>query len=531
MWVSRGALNAAISGEVPREPDSPHGKPLQGKEKRLDKRAEVQPGPEVVEKVVPKIRHWLEQAHGRPADVGVAGLEALDLLNLGVAVTDSSRKLLLTNRTAKQMLATRDGLEVSPQGVLTSLKGCCSPSLAAMIQQVARGRTPDDPAPKDAVLALQRPSGKRPITLLIRSVDGRSSQAESNPTILIFMLDSELPLSAPEAGLRQLFGLTFSEARLAHLLMSGNTLEDCCAQLVIRPSTARMHLGNLFAKTGVQRQGQLVSLLIKSMGMVRETAGEHRPKLVGSNPRDTRAKDPRHSSRAPDTLAAGLQALDLINIGVGVTNGLRQLLFANHTAQQILATKDGLEVTAGGILSTLNKACTTSLGALIQQAAQGALVEGSTNGDTVLAIRRPSGKRPLTLLVRSLNRKSTQPHPTGPAVLIFILDPELPAAATESGLRQLYGFTSTEARLAQLLMEGNALEVCCIQLEIRPSTARMHLGNLFAKTGVQRQSQLISLLLKSVGMIRAQVDENSLKLVSSAYCLPELLPPQSLQAR
>ena len=466
-------------------------------------------------KAVAEINHGLGYSHARPSELVAAGLEALDSLNLGVAVTNGSRQLLLANRTAEQILATGDGLEVTSQGLLATLKRSCNPSLSVVIQQAAQGGLSGNTSSKDAVLAVQRPSGKRPLTLLVRAVRGMSSEMDGFRPVLIFMLDPEFPMQANEAGLRQIFGLTTREAGLAQLLMSGKTLEDCCDHLDIRPSTARMHLGNLFAKTKVQRQGQLISLLFRSVGVVRANV-ERKTIQTGQRPDRSdpvRRNDPSNT-RAPDTLAASLEALDLVNIGVGVTNGLGHLLFANHTAQQILATGDGLEVTPTGILCTSKHCCSPSLGALIHQTAQGDGRGTSRRGDTVLPVRRPSGKRSLTLLVRSL-KGPPQSHPTGPAVLVFVLDPELPIQVNESGLRQLYGFTSSEARLAHLLMEGNTFDDCCDQLNIRPSTARMHLGNLFAKAGVQGQGQLISLLLKSVGMVRVSKVETLLKSATS----------------
>jgi DNA-binding CsgD family transcriptional regulator len=88
-----------------------------------------------------------------------------------------------------------------------------------------------------------------------------------------------------------------------------------------------------------------------------------------------------------------------------------------------------------------------------------------------------------------------------PATLLFILDPEIPVETVEAELRQLYGLTSTEACLANLLMDGKALDECCTALGIRRSTARTHLQHLFEKLGVQRQSELVSLLLKSIGLV------------------------------
>jgi DNA-binding CsgD family transcriptional regulator len=90
-----------------------------------------------------------------------------------------------------------------------------------------------------------------------------------------------------------------------------------------------------------------------------------------------------------------------------------------------------------------------------------------------------------------------------PATLLFILDPETSVETVEAELRQLYGLTSMEACLANLLMEGKALDECCKILNIRRTTARTHLQHLFEKVGVQRQSELVSLLLKSIGLVGA----------------------------
>jgi len=119
----------------------------------------------------------------------------------------------------------------------------------------------------------------------------------------------------------------------------------------------------------------------------------------------------------------------------------------------------------------------------------------------VLPVRRPSGRRPLTAVVRAVDGAMLESDPLAPATLLFILDPEISVEAVEAELRQLYGLTSTEASLANLLMEGKALDDCCKILNIRRSTARTHLQHLFEKVGVQRQSELVSLLLKSIGLV------------------------------
>lgn len=84
----------------------------------------------------------------------------------------------------------------------------------------------------------------------------------------------------------------------------------------------------------------------------------------------------------------------------------------------------------------------------------------------------------------------------------MILDSAMHVKAIDSDLRELYGLTSTEAHLANLLMEGASLENCCKQMKIRRSTGCTHLRRLFKKTGAHRQSELVVLLLKGIGLAR-----------------------------
>jgi len=212
--------------------------------------------------------------------------------------------------------------------------------------------------------------------------------------------------------------------------------------------------------------------------------------------------DPIQNSATPSErrpfhlLIAGFEALDLVNVGLVVTSAAGQLLLANRTAEEILKLRDGIELGPTGLVRTSLK-CTPSLNSLMDTV----IKAGGGSRDSVLPVRRPSGKRPFTAVVRAVEGAATDSDPLSPATLLFILDPEFSVETVEAELRQLYGLTSTEASLANLLMEGKALDECCKILDIRRSTARTHLQHLFEKVGVQRQSELVSLLLKSIGLV------------------------------
>jgi DNA-binding CsgD family transcriptional regulator len=201
-------------------------------------------------------------------------------------------------------------------------------------------------------------------------------------------------------------------------------------------------------------------------------------------------------------LLAGFEALDLLNVGLAVTNAAGLLLMANRSFEQLLAMGDGLELTAGGVLA-VQAGRGPALSEILQRASAAEAPKPS-RVETIVAVTRSSGNRPLTLQVRPVKTGLTRDRADTPAVLIFVLDPDLAVGAADAELRQLYGLTSTEARLANLLMEGKTLDDCCKELDVRRSTCRTHLQHLFDKVGVQRQSELVSVLWKSIGLVRTQ---------------------------
>jgi DNA-binding CsgD family transcriptional regulator len=217
---------------------------------------------------------------------------------------------------------------------------------------------------------------------------------------------------------------------------------------------------------------------------------------------ETAAHHDTAGATARELQAAGFQALDLLGIGLVVTNAAGQLLVANRTAEDFLNARDGIELDSDGVLCAVH-GCSPSLQELLQRAAAGT-DPGEPGSESAIAVRREPGRRALTLLVRSARGALAESHSAAPsaqpAAFVMIMDAGTPANTVEKELRHLYGLTQTETRLAMVLMEGDSLEDCCMELGIRRSTGRMHVRNLFVKTGVRRQSELVSLLLRSIGL-------------------------------
>jgi DNA-binding CsgD family transcriptional regulator len=234
------------------------------------------------------------ESMGSNARVLEAGFEALSLLHIGLVLCAADGRVIGANEIAEEIFSERDGLEVTHDGIIRASQEGERP-LQQLVQQV--GSRTRDGGPVSEVLALQR-KRKRPLTLLIRaSRTIVASEAEHN--VLIMVMDSALPVRAIQSELRQLYGFSSMEARLAMLLIQGREFEESCQELAIRRSTGCTHLKRLFKKAGVHRQSELVTLLLKSIGLA--YLGGLSAKLASgeSSPADNSAVQP--VGRPPST--------------------------------------------------------------------------------------------------------------------------------------------------------------------------------------------------------------------------------------
>jgi DNA-binding CsgD family transcriptional regulator len=205
-----------------------------------------------------------------------AGFDALSLLHIGLVLCSAAGEVIGANPVAEAILSTRDGLARTPDGMVCTTRAD-QPLFPEMVQQVAAWKPAGRLPTKGVVVAIHRGARKRPLTVFIRpSRVALHGPAGNKSTVLLIILDSAVPVRSIESELRQLYGLTSTEARLANVLVEGKALEDCCRDLNIRRSTACTHLRRLFKKTGVHRQSELVALLLKSIGL----AYLGRPKLA-----------------------------------------------------------------------------------------------------------------------------------------------------------------------------------------------------------------------------------------------------------
>lgn len=222
--------------------------------------------------LVPHIRQALDAQSGLsslPRHTG--GLaEALDAVEHGIIIVASDLILLHVNDAAERLLREGDGL-VSHAGALSAAAPHMRRRLTAMLQFALSG---------DAFgirhggsLACHRPSGRRPYAIHVLPITPQGNGFPSRgPTAMVLIVDPERrPMPAPDM-LRQLFGLTRTEAAVAQLVLNGEGLGPIGEQLQLSRDTVKTHLHSIFRKTGVHRQAELVRLLTAVTVEVRTTS-------------------------------------------------------------------------------------------------------------------------------------------------------------------------------------------------------------------------------------------------------------------
>jgi DNA-binding CsgD family transcriptional regulator/PAS domain-containing protein len=190
--------------------------------------------------------------------------EALDSLAMGVLIVDEHARIVHASATARRVIDADDGVALLNGALKLQSRDDDARLRGAIWDAIASARSGGMP-PAQAV-AINRASGKEPYPALVCALWGNHLRCGvgrlDSPLAIVFVSIPEEPQEAPAELLRRLFGLTLAEARLCERLVHGETVEEAAQDLNIAKDTARVHLRNVFDKTGVSRQAELIAKIL-----------------------------------------------------------------------------------------------------------------------------------------------------------------------------------------------------------------------------------------------------------------------------
>ncbi|WP_150131432.1 helix-turn-helix transcriptional regulator [Caulobacter mirabilis] len=165
-------------------------------------------------------------------------------------------RLVTMNEAAEDIVASRDGVMLARDGRLRSLVDSVNARLDKAVFNCAHHLQADG-------LALPRVNAS-PLNAMIAPLPYGADPDGGPGAVLVILVDPDRPHRAPIDWIARRFGLAPAEARLAELLVNGESLAEAAAALDIKLSTARTRLKAVQAKTECHRQADLTRLAMSA---------------------------------------------------------------------------------------------------------------------------------------------------------------------------------------------------------------------------------------------------------------------------
>lgn len=191
-----------------------------------------------------------------------------------------------------------------------------------------------------------------------------------------------------------------------------------------------------------------------------------------------------------------LASLDRLNFGVALLNDGMQVLHLNQAAQGVINRRDGIFINADRQLESnpaakrsqsLSRWLTTVRDT--PAAEQGHFLEGCR-------VARNEGKRHYAIQCAAVLATSAwTAQNEGVRFVVFIIDPSALQLPSVSRLTALYGLTEAQAKVAREFSSGGSYKQVAHRLRISEETVRSHIKEIYPKTRVNRQADLVRLIL------------------------------------
>ena len=186
---------------------------------------------------------------------------ALNVVATGVVLLDGKGKVSLMNRQAEELIARRDGLELS-----TARIAAVSRSADERLQRLIRAAVTNRIS---GSTLLFRQASIAPLTITAAALpECECFPKPTDVSVVVFIADPEREAPNLDDALATLYQLTPAESRVARGLVNGLSLGAIAERQGISRETARTYLKQVMRKTGARQQSQLVRLLLLTLVQV-----------------------------------------------------------------------------------------------------------------------------------------------------------------------------------------------------------------------------------------------------------------------
>jgi DNA-binding CsgD family transcriptional regulator/PAS domain-containing protein len=181
----------------------------------------------------------------------------LDHLTAGAIFTDGEGRIVETNQSGERILRIGDGLTMR-NGQICARRNFETTKLAYLI---AKAVTASEHGPSAGSMLIGRDGGRCPYVVRVAPVGAGIAGYDDLPMALVVVsVPDENRVS--EVELAELYGLSPAESRIAIALAQGKRLTALAAELGLQITTLRTQLSSILRKCAVERQSDLVRLVL-----------------------------------------------------------------------------------------------------------------------------------------------------------------------------------------------------------------------------------------------------------------------------
>lgn len=186
---------------------------------------------------------------------------SLSKVSLGVLIISKHMEVTYCNPIANRIITnhgaldTQNGLKAYYDKEHQQLKKSIECLLSSSSDESARAQA----------MGLHHPNKSVPLILILapcEKVSSSGNKTEHADCLTIYISDPESSINIKEEALCQVHGLTMTEANIAILVANGMTLKEISELNQTSLGTVRTQIKQIFNKTGVTRQQDLIKLLV-----------------------------------------------------------------------------------------------------------------------------------------------------------------------------------------------------------------------------------------------------------------------------
>jgi DNA-binding CsgD family transcriptional regulator len=212
--------------------------------------------------ILPHLRRALELGDRleRRDILAQASLGLLDQLRRPVALLDDRGRAISTN-AAFDKTGNACGCVRVHDGSAVIANPARQRELEQLLERAAAGGGAQPHGNAAKTFAVSHEGRNCSITVVALPVDGSREQAQ-RACVALVLSDHMQTQDSVMRDLQARFGFTRAQARLAAVLIAGESLAGASRKLNVTVNTARSHLQAIFARTGTRRQADLVRVLL-----------------------------------------------------------------------------------------------------------------------------------------------------------------------------------------------------------------------------------------------------------------------------